>query len=256
MSQMLVAGCCPRPIFIPLQASPGQDCTGPYPTSGMKHVRYSQSMCDLSGPMNPPAEATDSPDQSSPLQLCQSEATEVVFPDHKPVASESLRKLQCREARVPLSTSAANIRAVSFGDLDEPSEARGHRISTSYDWLFNSPLGQRPHDSKAEALDLVGPDPFRFVPTRAHVSEMQKSLQIPESTATGALRLTTSTSHGQLSSNSKVTHYQSHSKKRQEDVWWDAKRPAFIEDGNSKGQSKGKMQPRQIDSNHYPQTRL
>ena len=253
MSRVLVAGCCPRLIFIPLQISPGQDCTGPYPTSGINHVRYSQSMCDLSGRMNLAAEATDSPDQSSPLHLGQPEVADVVPPDHEPVASESLRKLQCREARVPLSTSAANIRAVSFGDFDEPAEARGHRISTSYDWLFNSPLGQRPHDARVEALDLIGPDPFRWVPMRAHVSEMQKSLQVPESTATGALRLTTSTSHGQLSSNSKVKHYKPHNKRRQEDVWWAPKRPAFIEDGNSKGQNKGNVQ---IDSNHYPQTRL
>ncbi len=256
MSRVLGARCCSRPIDIPLQTSPGQVCTGPYPTSGINHVRHSQSMCDLSGRMNRVAEATDTPEQSSPRQLPQPKVADEVAPNHEPVASPSPRKLQCREARIPLSTSAANIRAVSYGDFDEPSETRDRRTSTSYDWLFNSPMGQRPHDSRAEALDLIGPDPFRWVPTRANVSEVQKSLQIPQSTASGALRLTTSISHGQLSSKSKVTHYTSHNKRRQEDAWWVPKRPAMTEDGTPKGQNEGKVQPRQIDSKQYPQTRL
>ena len=213
-------------------------------------------MCDLSGRMSRVAEATDTPKPSSPRQLLQPKVADMVSPNHEPVVSQSPRKLQCREARIPLSTSAANIRAVSYGDFDEPSEARDRRISTSYDWLFNSPMGQRPHDSRAEALDLIGPDPFRFIPTRANVSEVQKSLQVPQSTASGALRLTTSASHGQLSSKSKVTHYKSHNKGRQGDVWWAPKQPAMIEDGTSKGQNKGKVQPQQIDSKQYPQTRL
>ena len=205
-------------------------------------------MCDLSGHMTRTAEATESPDQPSPCQSIQPKVADVVPPDHEPVASPSAPKLHCREARIPLSTSAANIQAVSYGNFDEPSEARDRRISTSYDWLFNSPSGQRPH----EALDLIGPDPFRWVPTRAHVSELQRSLQVPESTASGALRLTASTSHGQLSSNSKVKRYKIRNKRRQEDIWWVPERPAFTKGG---GQDKGKAQ--QIENNHqYPQTRL
>jgi len=180
------------------------------------------------------AEATDPPDQPPPHQSHEVEVADVASPKQEPVqepvqgpvqepiqelvASPSARKLHCREARIPLSASTANIRAVSYGDFDEPPEARHHRISTSYDWLFNSALG--PPNTRAEALDLIGPDPFRWVPTRAQVSEQQKSLQVPESTASGALRLTTSASHGQLSSNLKVNHYKSHHKRRQEDVWW------------------------------------
>jgi hypothetical protein len=216
-------------------------------------------MCDLSKHSTHAAEATDPPNQPSSCQLHQPEVTDVVPPNHELVASPSARKLHCREARIPLSTSTANIRVISYGDFDEPLEAPSRRISTSYDWLFNSPLGQRPHESRTEALDLIGPDPFRWVPMRAHVSEVQRSLQVPESTASGALRLTTSTSHGQLSSNSKVKHHKSHNKRRQEDIWWVPKRPALTEDDTSKGENKGKkgkVQPRQIDGNQYPQTRL
>ena len=251
MSRVLDARCCPRAILIPLQTSPGQDCTWPYPTSGIKHVRHSHSMCDLSGHMTRTAEATAPPNKPPPSQSIQPGAADVVPPDHEPVASPSAPKLHCREARIPLSTSAANIRAVPHGDFDEPSDVRYRRTSTSYDWLFNSPSGQRPHDFRAEALDLIGPDPFRWVPTRAHVSELQRSLQVPESTASGALRLTASASHGQLSSNSKVKRYKIQNKRRQEDIWWVPERPAFTK---GRGEDKGKAG--QIESNQYPQTRL
>jgi len=263
VSGVLGAGCCSRSILIPLQASPGQDCTGPYPRGGTQHVRYSHSMCDLSGHMPRTAKATDSPNHPPPCQSRQPNVPDVVPPNHEPVApnhepvvSPSARTRHRREARVPLSASAANIRAVSHDDLDEPSEARYRRISTSYDWLFNSPVGPRPHDFGAETLDLIGPDPFRWVPTRAHTSELQRSLQVPESTASGALRLATSTSYDQMPSNPEVKHAKSHDERHQEDVWWVPQRPKVIEGRTSRGERNGKVQPRQVDSIEYPHTRL
>jgi hypothetical protein len=259
VSRVLGAGCSSRPIIIPLQASPGQDCTSPYPSGDIfGHIRHSHSMYDLSEHNVCAAEATDSPNQPSLRQTCQPNVADVVPPNHGPAVSPlaSACTLHRREARVPLSTSAANIRAASHSNFDEPSEDHFRRISASYDWLFNAPLGQRTHDFGAETLDLVGPDPFRWVPTRAHVSEVQKALQVPESTASGALRLATSTSHDQMPSNSKVKRVTSHDKRRQKDVWWDPQPSAFIENRASRGEGKGKVQTRQIDSNQYPQTRL
>jgi len=232
-----------RPILTPLQASPGQDYTSPYFNGGLEHVRRSHSMCDLSH-MALTAETTDPADQLSPHPPQQPNLVDVVLPNDEPVVPLSPRTPHCREARVPHSSSAANMRIDSCEDIYEPSESRDCRISTSYDWLFNSPLGQRPKAFRAEALDLIGSDPFRWISTRAHISELQKGLQVPQSTASGALALTTSASHEQMHSILEMTHNKSHDKGRQEVV---PRQPTFIEDRTSGGERKREVQPLQMD---------
>ena len=239
-----------------LQTSPGQDFTSPYPNYISEHVRRSHSMCNLSERMNRDDEVTESPDQPSPCPSHQPDVVDAVLPSQESVVSLSARTPHCREVRIPLSSSAANMRIALCEDFDEPSETRSYRVSTSYDWLFNSPLGQRPNDFGAEALELVGPDPFRYVPTQARVSELQKALQVPESTASGALALTISTSQDQISSTPKVRRVKPRDKRRREAICWSPERPIFTEDRTHGGEGKGKAKLRQMGYDQYPETRL
>ena len=241
-----------RPILTPLQASPGQDCTSPYLNDGLEHIRRSHSMCDLSH-MALTAETTDPADQLSPHPPQRPNVVDVVPPNNEPVVPLSPRTPHCREARVPHSSSAANMQIDSCEDPYSPSESRHYRISTSYEWLFNSPLGQHPKAFQAEALDLIVSEPFRWISTRAQVSELQKGLQVPQSTASGALVLTTSTSHEQMHSISEMTHNKPHDKGRQEVV---PRPPTFTEDHTSGDERKGKVQPLQTDIVQCPEIRL
>ena len=256
MSRMLAAGYHSTPILIHLQASPGQDYTSPYPNYLAEHVRRSHSMCDLSERTTRAAEVTDSTEQPSPSPSHQPEVVDAVLPSHESVVSLSARAPHCREARIPLSSSVANMRIALCEDSDEPSEARYSRISMSYDWLFNSPLGQRPNDFGTEAVDLIGPDPFRWVPTRAQVSELQKALQVPESTASGALALTTSTSQDQISLTPKVRRVKLRDKRRREAICWSPEPSTFTEDRTLGGEGKGKARLLQMGGDQYPETRL
>jgi len=190
------------------------------------------------------AETTDSADQLSPHPPQRPNVVDMVLPNDEPVVPLSPRTPHRREARVPHSSSAANMQIDSCEDAYSPSESRHCRISTSYDWLFNSPLGQRPKTFQAEALDLIGSDPFRWITTRAQISELQKVLQVPQSTASGALAWTTSTSHEQINSISEMTHNEPHDKGHQEVV---PHPPTFTEDCTSGGERKGEVQPLQMD---------
>ena len=239
-----------------LQASPGHVYTSPYPNYIAEHVPRSHSMCDLSERMTRAVEATDPPEQPSPCPSHQPDVGDMVLPSHGSVVSLSPRTPHCREARIPLSSSTANMRIALCEDLDEPSEARYRRISTSYEWLFNSPSGQQHNDFGTEALDLIGPDPFRWVPTRAQVSELQKALQVPESTASGALALTNSTSQDQIYLTHKVRRVKLHNKRRRQVVCWSPERPAFTEDRTLGGEGKGKAKVQQMGGDQYPETRL
>lgn len=235
--------CCFEVILIPLQSTPGQHPTAPYFNGGPEQVRHNHSMLDSSGHIARAAEATDPLDKPSPHTLCQPGVVNVKSPSHKPVVSPSGGTLHHREARIPLSTSAANMRTAPLDDFDKPSKVYSHRTSTTGGWLFNSTLEQQPNDFGVETFDLIGPDPFRWIPTRAHVAELQRGLQVPESTASGALALTEPTSHDQKPLTSKAKHTKSHDKRREEVVWW-SPRPAFTEDCTPRGKGKGKVQPR------------
>lgn len=248
--------CCSKVILITLQLTPGQHSTSPYFNSGPEQVRYNHSMFDLSGHLARAAEATNPPDQPSPCTPHQPNVVNVVSPSHKAVMTQSGHTLHHREARIPLSTSAANMRTAPHHDFDKPSKAYSHRTSTSYDWLFNSTLEQQPNDFGTETFDLIGPDPFRWIPMRAHVAELQRDLQVPESTASGALALTESTSHDQTPLTYRAKHTKSHDKGCEEVVWWSGPQPAFTEDRIPGGKGDGKVQSRQMDSDQYPKTRL
>jgi hypothetical protein len=174
-------------------------------------------MCNLSGQI---AETTHSLGQAPGYaeQGYAEQGPDVVDgvpQNHELVESTSACTLHCREARVPLSTSAASMHTASYDEFDEPSGASFRRISTSYDWLFNLRPGQHSNDFGVETLDLIGPDPFRWVPMRAHVSESQRCLQVPQSTASGALALTMPKSQSCI-----ATTPEARQTKYQEVVWW------------------------------------
>jgi hypothetical protein len=206
VSRALGVGYCFRLTLIPLQGSTGKGGLVPYFDSSTEHVRRNHSMCDLSSHMTQATGTTDFPNKPPQCVLYQPSIVDMAPPDHEPVVSPSTRTLHCREARVPLSTSTANIRTAPYEGFDEPSGGRYRRISVSYDWLFNSPLGQQSNDFGVDTLDLVGPDPFRWVPTRAHISQSQRDFQVPESTASGALALTVSSSTDQVDSIPKMKY--------------------------------------------------
>ena len=126
--------------------------------------------------MNRVVEATDTPKQSAPLHLRQPKVAYVV------PQTTSLSSLHCLanfnvvkpgfHFRPWLQTYGPFYKVVSMSLLRLPIAAFPQAMTSSPTRLWGSSLTT----PRAEALDLIGPAPLRWVPTHANVSEVQKGL--------------------------------------------------------------------------------